>query len=102
MEQTYWKWVAHAGPRKPRRRRGSPPPGQAGRGVRLLWLNSEAVDVAEHCADASGMRVERFVERVLFDICGAPPRPKRSADRSSGRAARAPAAVIRIDRQRRR
>ena len=99
MKQRHWKWVSRAAPRKARRG-GSDPPGKH-RGIRPLWLNSEAVDVAEHCAETVGVSVARFVESMLFDVCGAPQRPKKSADGTSRREARAPAQIIRIDRGRR-
>ena len=70
--------------------------------MRPLWLDSEAVEVAEQCAEAVGVPVARFVERVLFELCGVPQPRKRAAGGTNTRAVRRLAQVIRIDRRVRR
>ena len=97
MEQT-WKWVSRVAPRPSRRRSGSNTTGKARRAVRSLWLDMEAVRGAEERAEAAGVSVTRFIETMLFELCGPSPSPKKSARGMRKREAR-PGQVIRIDRQ---
>ena len=101
MEQTHWKWVSRVAPRQSRRRNGSITTGKVGRAVRPLWLDKDAVQAAELSAEAAGVSVTRFIETMLFEICGASRLVKKSARGKSKPAARF-AQVIRIDRQVRR
>ena len=96
MEQTHWKWVSRVAPRQSRRRNGSVPTGKAGRAVRPLWLDSDAVHAAELCAEAAGVPVARFVDGMLFEICGAS-RPRKKPARAMNKAGARSAQVIRID-----
>ena len=75
--------------RKPRRPRESRPTAQPRRGLRPLWLNGEAVRMAEQCAQDAGVPVARFVESMLFEVCGQAERPaslvKKRAMPAAGR-----------------
>jgi len=67
--------------------------------LRPLWLNGEAVRIAEQCAVDAGMSVARFVESMLFEVCGP---AERSAGRVKKRAVPATGRVIPISEARRR
>ena len=69
--------------------------------MRPLWLDKEAVEAAEPYADSAGVSVTRYIESMLFEICGASP-PGTTSARPMRRPAAKPAHVIRIDRQVRR
>jgi hypothetical protein len=47
--------------------------------LRPLWLNGEAVHIAEQSAKAAGMPVAWFVESMLFELCGASTPVEQSA-----------------------
>ena len=66
--------------------------------MRPLWLDKEAVQAAEPFADSAGVSVTRYIESMLFEICGASP-PIRKSARRVRRSEAQPAPVIRIDRQ---
>ena len=96
--ETHWKWVSRVAPRPSRRGHGSYPIDKVRRAVRPLWLDKEAVQAAEPYADSAGVSVTRYIESMLFEICGASPPVRKSARRV--RRPEAPLAqVIRIDRQ---
>jgi hypothetical protein len=101
MEQTPWKWLSRVAPRQSRRRNGSATTGKVARAVRPLWLDKEAVHAAEQCAEAAGVSVTRFIESMVFEICGASP-PVRKSARGMRKTEARSAQVIRIDRQARR
>ena len=63
--------------------------------MRPLWLDSEAVHAAELCAEAAGGPVARFIDSMLFELCGTPP-PVRSTARVLHKRR---GQVIRIDRR---
>jgi hypothetical protein len=69
--------------------------------LRPLWLNGEAVQLAEHCAEAAAMPAARFVESMLFELCGASTQVKKSARGVKKREVHAPGRVISICKARR-
>jgi hypothetical protein len=88
--------------RKPRLPRDSRASGQLRRGLRPLWLNEEAVRIAEQRAEDAGMPVAQFVESMLFEVCGHPKQAERSASRVKRLAVPAGRRVIQIGEARRR
>jgi len=65
-----------------------------------LWLNAEAIQLAERGAEAAGMPVAGFVESMLFEVCGA--RGGKPAGGRRKRERRPPGHVIQIGDARRR
>jgi|SRR5438128_145199 len=88
--------------RKPRRPGESCPTGQRRSGLRPLWLNGEALRIAEQCAEDAGMPVTGFVENMLFEVCGFQPPVKKSARRPKKGDAPGSGRVVPISEARRR